>query len=85
MVLTPVNPVVLRARLQEGITQFAFKKLDGDLRTAVGTTNLGSIPMTHHPKGTGKSPSNVVAFFDVEKQAWRSVSTSMEIFVTDLH
>lgn len=85
MILTPVNPSVLRVRLQEGITQFAFKKLDGDLRTAVGTTNLGSIPIEHHPTGRGQSPSSVVRFFDVEKQAWRSVSTSMEIFVTDLH
>jgi|LauGreDrversion4_2_1035121.scaffolds.fasta_scaffold3155801_1 hypothetical protein len=81
MVLEPVNPETLRTRLREGITQFAFKKKDGTLRTAVGTTNLATIPSEAHPKGTG-NPSNLsVRFYDMEKREWRSVSILQEIYL----
>ena len=43
MVLQPIAPETLRARLSEGVVQFAFKKVDGTLRTAVGTTTLATI------------------------------------------
>ena len=39
MNLVATSPEVLRSRLREGVVQFAFKKVDGSLRTAVGTTN----------------------------------------------
>ena len=81
MVLEQVDPAILRARLREGIVQFAFKKVDGTLRTAVGTTNLSTIPTDHHPKGTGTSSDRSVRFFDIEKREWRSVSVSREIFI----
>jgi hypothetical protein len=81
MTLEPVDPAVLRARLREGVVQFAFKKVDGTLRTAVGTTNLATIPIDHHPKGTGNPSDRSVRFFDIEKSEWRSVSSSREIFI----
>jgi hypothetical protein len=81
MVLEPISPDVLRARLRSGVVQFAFKKLDGTLRTAVGTTNLASIPVDHHPKGTGNPSERSVRFFDIEKREWRSVSAQQEIYV----
>lgn len=83
MVLNPINPAELRARLNEGTVQFAFKKLDGNLRTAVGTTNLDTIPVDAHPTGKGKSATSVVTFFDLTKNAWRSVSTSREMFIAE--
>ena len=83
MNMTPIEPSELRTKLNEGIVQFAFKKLDGDLRTAVGTTSLDNIPVDNHPNGNGASPSSVVTFFDISKAAWRSVSTSQEIFLAD--
>ena len=82
MVLEPISPDVLRARLRSGVVQFAFKKLDGTIRTAVGTTNLTSIPVDHHPKGVKESSPRQVCFFDLEKGSWRSVSVSQEIFLS---
>ncbi len=81
MVLEPISPDLLRARLRNGVVQFAFKKLDGTLRTAVGTTSLTSIPVDHHPKGVKESSPRQVCFFDLEKGSWRSVSVNQEIFL----
>lgn len=81
MNLTKIAPNELRNRLTEGVIQFAFKKLDGTLRTAVGTTNLGAIPLTSHPKGVRESSNQVVTFFDVEKREWRALSVNQEVYV----
>jgi hypothetical protein len=81
MNLTPVEPEELRSLLNEGVVSFAFKKVGGDLRTAVGTTALSSIPVADHPSGNGTSSPKVVPFFDKEKQEWRSVSIEQEIFI----
>ena len=81
MTMTPIEPSKLRELLNEGTVQFAFKKIDGDLRTALGTTSLGKIPLDHHSNGNGEAPASVVTFFDLEKQAWRSVSETQEIFL----
>jgi hypothetical protein len=80
MVLQPINPQELRARLGQGTVQFAFKKLDGTLRTAIGTTLLEQVPLDNHPKGEGSSP-RVVTFFDLQKGQWRSISINQEIFI----
>jgi hypothetical protein len=81
MVLEPITPETLRSRLREGVVQFAFKKVNGTLRTAVGTTNLTTIPTEHHPKGTGNPSDKSVRFFDIEKREWRSVSVLREIYL----
>ena len=70
----------LREKLQQGEVKFVFKKVDGSLRTAVGTTNLDLVPQDLWPKDmTSVEESNdkqkdmgVVRFFDCEKGAWRS-------------
>jgi len=80
MILKRVSPTLLKSKLRQGIVQFAFKKLDGTLRTAVGTTDLSTIPVDHHPKGTGATSEKSVRFFDIEKREWRSVSATQEIF-----
>jgi len=82
MVLNPINPSELRARLNQGTVQFAFKKLDGNLRTAIGTTRIENIPVSNHPKG-GTSSDKVVVYFDLQKNEWRSVSISREIFIAE--
>ena len=51
MNLSPVTHELLRQRLRNSTVQFAFKKLDGTLRIAIGTTNLSSIPLDRHPLG----------------------------------
>lgn len=83
MNLTPITHEGLRARLRTGVAQFAFKKLDGSLRTAVGTTNLSVVPSADHPKGVRDSSSRVVSFYDLEKRQWRSLSIRVEVFVAD--
>ena len=83
MVMTPINPDELRSKLNEGTVQFAFKKLDGTLRTAVGTTALESIPVENHPSGEGHSSPASVRYFDLSKNAWRSVSVTQEIFLAE--
>jgi hypothetical protein len=82
MVLQPINPQELRSRLNQGTVQFAFKKLDGTLRTAIGTTLLEQVPLDNHPKGGSSSP-RVVTFFDLQKGQWRSVSVNQEMFISE--
>ena len=81
MTLEPISPETLRTRLRDGVVQFAFKKVDGTLRTAVGTTQLSAIPIESHPKGTGNPSDKSVRFFDIEKREWRSVSILREIYL----
>lgn len=80
MTLLPIAPENLKSRLRLGVTTFAFRKLDGSLRTAVGTTNLTIIPVESHPTGAGKSSEKVVTFFDIEKREWRCLSAKVEVF-----
>jgi hypothetical protein len=64
----------LLALLNKGIVNFTYRKVDGSIRTAVGTRNLCfacqalgiSIPL---PK-TGRE--NPTAYYDIEKEGWRS-------------
>jgi hypothetical protein len=81
MQLRPISHETLRAELRRAVLNFAFKKLDGTLRVAAGTTNLSQIPTAMHPTGQRQSSPNAVVFFDVEKRAWRSLSTRAEVFV----
>ena len=67
----------LKVKLSEGATKFAFVKKDGSVRIALGTTNLQIVPRDKHPKGN-KASDKVVTFFDLEKQAWRSLSNETE-------
>ena len=59
--------------LNNGIIKFFFQKVGGKLRIAHGTTNLANIPSEHQPSG-GSAARNVIPFFDVNLQEWRSVS-----------
>jgi hypothetical protein len=81
MVFQEISKDALRARLREGAVTFAFRKLDGTLRTAVGTVNLSMIPETLRPNGNGTSTDASVRFFDLEKGAWRSLSSGQEALI----
>ena len=83
MVMTPTTADELRSKLNEGTVQFAFKKLDGTLRTAVGTTSLESIPLADHPTSGVESSRASIRYFDMGKNSWRSVSATTEIFLAD--
>jgi hypothetical protein len=60
MQLKPITHIALRTELRTGIVTFAFKKLDGTLRTAVGTTVLSLIPEANWPTGRRESSPNAV-------------------------
>jgi len=60
----------LRKRMQNGVVEFYFHKMDGSIRRAFGTT-MGSLAKTH-TVGGAPSSIKVITFFDVEKGAWRS-------------
>jgi hypothetical protein len=80
---TPIDAEDLRKRLHEGDVKFQFKKKNGDMRDAVGTTNLESVPESSHPSGDRDSSPKVVVFFDLDKGEWRSVSKDTEIYLID--
>ena len=61
--------------LSGGIVKFSFFKKDGSIREAVGTKDLRIIPKDKWPKGSDADhmPNySTVAFFDLDKQEWRS-------------
>lgn len=60
----------LKAKMAAGVVKFAFRKADGTIRKAVGTL-LQSV--SHYEfKGGKKKSYTTVAYFDVEKQGYRS-------------
>ena len=60
----------LRKRMQKEVVEFYFTKKDGTIRRAFGTT-MSSLAKKHTVGGQHSS-IKVIAFFDVEKSAWRS-------------
>lgn len=70
----------LREKLRTGAQKFYFRKVGGELRIALGTLDLTRVPESNQPKG-GKISENQVAYYDLEKGAWRSVSKTQEVWV----
>ena len=76
----------LLALLQKGIVNFTYRKVDGSVRTAIGTRNLClackvlgvSIPM---PKGKKENPT---AYYDIEKGDWRSFKAENVISINGI-
>lgn len=70
----PISVPELRKLLRKNIVNFEFIKLDGHVRPARGTTMMRYIPKDQQPKGIRPSSDMVATFWDMEKDAWRSVS-----------
>jgi len=70
----PISVPELRKLLRKNIVNFEFIKLDGEVRPAKGTTMMKYIPQDQQPKGIRPSSDMVATFWDMEKDAWRSVS-----------
>ncbi len=69
----------LRKALYEGIVLFQFIKKDGTTRNTRGTTCPDLVPTDDAPKGK-RTPEQqalyqrtTVAFYDIDKKAWRSM------------
>lgn len=64
--------IKIYAKMHTGKVEFSFRKLDGTIRKAVGT--LCDIDYTPSPnaKTRGKPDDDVMCYFDVEKNNFRS-------------
>lgn len=58
-----------------GVVKFQYKKVDGSIRQATGTRD--NVPAI---KGTGKTHYNVLTYFDLDAQDWRSAKLENIIF-----
>lgn len=61
--------------LKSGVVNFKFNKKDGTVREAKGTINSELIPETQLSNRTSRTYTpnpNVVKYFDIEKEGWRS-------------
>jgi len=71
----------LRQKLEGGVVKFSFIKLEGELRPAVGTLDLNIIPDDKLPNGSViQDNEKVLKYFDLEKENWRSISVTSQIF-----
>lgn len=62
----------LKQMLHEGIVNFEFIKKDGSVRQAKGTLMAEHLPALKENDKSRKPSENVVVYFDMEKQSWRS-------------
>ena len=62
----------IKERLSKGVIKFKFKKLNGEIREAVGTTNLDKIPSEKHPTTNRTYSNDTIRYFDLIKNEWRS-------------
>lgn len=64
---------------------FAYRKVNGDLRVALGTTNPEEIGEDDLPTGSDKPTSDsVVRYFDVMSDGWRSFRNENLVWVNEL-
>ena len=78
--LTQITHEDLQEKLRQGSQKFYFRKVSGELRIALGTLDLSRVPEGQLPKG-GKISDKQVAYYDLEKGQWRSVSKTQEVWV----
>ena len=62
----------LKAKLSSGIAHFIFKKKDGSLREAWGTTQSVFARAKTNGRGVSRECFKTTAYFDVEVGEWRS-------------
>jgi hypothetical protein len=59
----------------ENVVNFSYRKKNGELRHARGTKKIDrikSIDENAIPSGEGTPKTGVIAYFDLDKSAWRS-------------
>ena len=66
----------IREYLRSGLVAFSYAKVNGDCRTALGTTNPLLIPAAAIPKSTDLDlPGErlgLITYYDLDKDGWRS-------------
>ncbi len=68
----------LRAQMMVGNVKFAYRKATGEVRKAVGTLfNINYTPAPQSPsKPRRERPADIVCYFDVEKNSFRSFAAA---------
>ena len=67
--------------LDENVARFQFRKMDGSIRTALGTRNEILIPKEECIKVIDDISSKSVVFWDLEEKAFRSFSKQAEVSI----
>lgn len=58
--------------LKKGVVKFQYRKNDGSLRTAMGTTNSEIIGKNYTPRGgVGPEAHGYMPYWDVDADGWR--------------
>lgn len=77
----------LNFKLSKGPVKFTYTKKDGETRHAYGTkspsyiaNNFGEDKL---PTGNGATKTGVIAYFDLDKQAWRSLRYASLVSIDD--
>lgn len=77
----------LNMKLSKGPVKFTYTKKDGETRHAYGTkspsyiaNNFGEDKL---PSGTGVTKTGVTPYFDLDKQAWRSLRDESLVSIDD--
>ena len=72
--------------LRNNVVKFTFIKVDGTEREATGTTRTNDlIYYNAMPDGKWKSNPGVIAYFDLEKESWRSCRENSIISFEIIH
>lgn len=70
----------LRKKLQEAApVSFSYFKVGGELRNAVGTLHESLIPGDYKPKDSSINYANSFRYYDLEKEAWRSLNKDCSV------
>jgi len=67
--------------LDENVTRFQFKKMDGTIRTALGTRNELLIPKQAMVSYLDDISKKSVVFWDLEEEDFRSFSRTAEVSI----
>lgn len=68
-----INYNEFKEALRRNLVKFTFIKVDGTEREATGTTRMRDLTYYNAiPSGKWKSNPGVIAYFDLEKESWRS-------------
>lgn len=65
----------LKLALATGIVKFQYRKVSGEIRTAIGTLKSGLV--NYEPKGINRKPCyTTICYWDIEKNGFRSFCIS---------
>ena len=67
--------------LDENVARFQFKKMDGSIRTALGTRNELLIPKKAMVSYLDDISNKSVVFWDLEEEDFRSFSKTAEVSI----